>query len=599
MARTKHSFRRAAKRCRPEVCSSDDEQSNDKPFPSRDTPSSCIRIFNALSLDNAKEKNFVFSPCSIHLAMSLLANGSSGSTLKEFLDFCEAETLDDLNSVATELVTALMASTKKGPKLSFVSGLWVDQSLSLNPNFETVAESIYKGKAKAVDFKNNAQEVVDEVNEWAKSATNGLIDSLVPKDFFQGTQLALANAVYFKAKWPKERGFLKDDTRDSTFYLFNGDSVEVPFMWSGKDRFIKVLGDSKVLRIPYRKSVGSKQNLAMHIILPNERDGLMHLVEKLSSDLSLLKKYLGNNKKEVKVRNLKIPKFKITFEVEASDILKRVGLELPFSNKAEFSELVQEDNLLQVTGVQHKSYIDVNEEGTEAAASTVCSLGSTGGMAMPVRIDFLANHPFMFVIREEKSEVVSDEVNEWARAATNGLIDSLVSENSFGQETKLALANALYFKAKWQKEKKFLKNYTRDSTFYLLNGDSVEKEVKVENFKIPKFKIAFDVEASDILKRVGLELPFSNKAEFNELVQKLEFGNSLQVSGVQHKSYIEVNEEGTEAAASTVVHLAAGCSMIKPVRIDFVADHPFMFLIREEKSGVVLFMGHVVNPLLQ
>ncbi|KAL5722433.1 hypothetical protein ACHQM5_005956 [Ranunculus cassubicifolius] len=117
---------------------------------------------------------------------------------------------------------------------------------------------------------------------------------------------------------------------------------------------------------------------------------------------------------------------------------------------------------------------------------------------------------------------------------------------------------------------------------------------------IPKFKIAFEVQASDILKCVGLELPFSDKAEFTELVQKSDVGRSLLVSGVQHKSYIEVNEEGTEAAASTLESLRAFCSPFKPVkRVNFVANHPFMFVIREEKSGVVLFMGHVVNPLLQ
>ncbi|KAL5721397.1 hypothetical protein ACHQM5_005049 [Ranunculus cassubicifolius] len=245
--------------------SSDDERSNDKPFPSKPTPSSYIRIFEALSLDEAKDQNFVISPCSIHLAMSLLANGSTGSTLKELLEFSEAKTLEDLNSVAKKLVTALAASTKKGPKLSFVSGIWVDQSLLLSPGFKSVAESVYKGKAEAVDFKNNAKEVSDEVNEWAKAATNGLIESLVSDNTFgERTKLALANAVYFKAKW--EDKFLKNYTRDSTFFLLNGESVEVTFMSCGlAHRCIKVLDDSRVLRLPYRKSIGSEQNLSMGI----------------------------------------------------------------------------------------------------------------------------------------------------------------------------------------------------------------------------------------------------------------------------------------------------------------------------------------------
>ncbi|KAF3773982.1 putative serpin-like protein [Nymphaea thermarum] len=106
---------------------------------------------------------------------------------------------------------------------------------------------------------------------------------------------------------------------------------------------------------------------------------------------------------------------------------------------------------------------------------------------------------------------------------------------------------------------------------------------------IPKFKISHDFEASEVLKQMGLFLPFSGQAELTEMVD-LPLGNKLFVSGVFHKSFIEVNEEGTEAASATGAVISTRSAPRPPV--DFVADHPFLFLIREELTGVLLFVGH-------
>ncbi|KAL5705110.1 hypothetical protein ACHQM5_023454 [Ranunculus cassubicifolius] len=125
-------------------------------------------------------------------------------------------------------------------------------------------------------------------------------------------------------------------------------------------------------------------------------------------------------------------------------------------------------------------------------------------------------------------------------------------------------------------------------------------ETGVGKFRIPKFKITYEFDASKILKAVGLMRPFSNDAEFEEMVED---DVRVAVTKVIHKSYIEVDEEGTEATAITVIEVEEWETALfdppyKPP-IDFVADHPFMFLIRDDLSEMVLFMGHVVNPLLE
>ncbi|KAF9608679.1 hypothetical protein IFM89_010463 [Coptis chinensis] len=119
---------------------------------STSTPLPCLRMAKELALGEAKDKNCVFSPCSIQLALSLLANGS---TLEELLTFLEAENLNQVNSVSAALIDS--ATPDRGPILSFVGGVWVDQSLTLNPTFKSVAENIYKSKAETVDFQDKSQ----------------------------------------------------------------------------------------------------------------------------------------------------------------------------------------------------------------------------------------------------------------------------------------------------------------------------------------------------------------------------------------------------------------------------------------------------------
>ncbi|EMS55681.1 Serpin-ZX [Triticum urartu] len=124
------------------------------------------------------------------------------------------------------------------------------------------------------------------------------------------------------------------------------------------------------------------------------------------------------------------------------------------------------------------------------------------------------------------------------------------------------------------------------------------RAVPVGQFRIPKFKISFDFEASKLFKSLGLQLPFSTEADLSEMVDS-PLGQSLCISSIFHKSFVEVNEEGTEAAAATfAVAMSRSLSAVPPRKVDFVADHPFLFVIREDMTGVVLFVGHMVNPIL-
>lgn len=258
-----------------------------------------------------------------------------------------------------------------------------------------------------------------------------------------------------------------------------------------------------------------------------------------------------------------------------------------------------------------------------------------------------------------KAAEVADQVNQWTKIKTNGLIEEILDRDAVDNMTRLILANALYFKGEWNE--KFDASETNDHEFHLLDGlpirvpfmtskkkqciaafndfkvlrlpykqgtdtrcfsmyfilpdahdglpalfDKISTEpgflnhrvllrkVSVGKFLIPKFKITFEFEASDILKGLGLTLPFCDGG-LTEMVDST-LPENLSVSKVFHKSFIEVNEEGTEAAAVTVT-LIMPLSLFIEKEIDFVADHPFLFLIKDESTGVVLFLGSVMNPL--
>lgn len=251
------------------------------------------------------------------------------------------------------------------------------------------------------------------------------------------------------------------------------------------------------------------------------------------------------------------------------------------------------------------------------------------------------------------------EVNSWAQNTTDGLVNELLPPGSVDSRARLVLCNALHFKSTWlevfdptltkdsdfylldgstlqtpfmaSRDLQFLSDHGdfkalkmpyqrgddgREFSMYIflpkardglsvleerlssepefLNRHIPERKFPVGEFRIPKFRVSFGFEASELLRGWGLELPFSAEADLTEMVDSVERGG-LCVSSIFHKSVVEVNEEGTEAASATAdVVVSRGISMLDPV--DFVADHPFLFVIREDVTGAVLFIGHVVNP---
>lgn len=244
-------------------------------------------------------------------------------------------------------------------------------------------------------------EVTGEVNSWAEEKTGGLIkDILPPGSVDHTTRLILTNAIYFKGSWTEK--FDPSVTRDAEFHLLTGGAVKVPFMTSTKKQFAAVFDGFKVLGLPYKQGE-DKRRFSMYIFLPDAKDGLHALAENLVSGSGFLDKHIPRTK--VQVQQFLIPKFKISFEFEASKVLKGLGLESPFTGTGGLTEMVEPPSGqdLYVSSIFHKSFIEVNEEGTEAAAATAAVIALK---SLPMTMDFVADHPFLFVIRENVTGVV-------------------------------------------------------------------------------------------------------------------------------------------------------------------------------------------------
>ncbi|CAH2048267.1 unnamed protein product [Thlaspi arvense] len=303
----------------------------------------------------AKHSNIVFSPASIYSALTLVASGPGDpSAADEILSFLKSSSTDELNAVFTEIVSVVYAcgSANGGPEISSVNG---------------------------------AEEVRMEVNSWVQDRTNDLIKNLLPDgSVTKETERVYANALYFKGTW--KNPFDEDDTRDRDFHLLDGSSVSVPFMSSNEDQYITAYDGFKVLRLPYLRGYGdTSREFAMYLYLPDKKDGLDDLVEIMASTPGFLDSHIP--RREVEVGAFRIPKFKISFGFLVSRILNRLGL--------------------RSTSLYHKACIKIDESGVEAAAASADeACGCYLGMEPPKRIDFVADHPFLFLIREDKTGTV-------------------------------------------------------------------------------------------------------------------------------------------------------------------------------------------------
>jgi serpin B len=321
------------------------------------------------------------------------ARGETASQMAKALHFTLPQ--ERLHPAAAELIRRMTVPPVTGGKATYqllvANALWGQKGYGFLPEFLNLAKTHYGAGLNEADFVGAPEEARQKINAWVEDKTNKKIQDLItPGVLNELTRLVLVNAVYFKGDWVSK--FDKARTRDEPFVLITGQNVNAPMMsQTGKFGYAEV-EDAQLLEMPYVGGV-----LSMVIVLPKKADGLPTLEQQLTSET--LAEWLGKvHKTEVRVA---VPRFKMTCQFSLNQALMALGMVDAFTpDRADFSGMNGRRDLY-ISAALHKAFVDVNEEGTEAAAATGVVVGITSAPMEP--IIFRADHPFLFAIRDTRT----------------------------------------------------------------------------------------------------------------------------------------------------------------------------------------------------
>ncbi len=334
-----------------------------------------------------KADNLFFSPYSISTALAMTYAGARGDTEKEMAQVLHFQVPQDRLPSAFASVMAKLHSQQEGNRLRIANRLWGQQGYDFLPEFLRVTREQYKAELALQDFATKTEEARKTINAWVEKQTEEKIKDLIPPGVLdQMTRLVLTNAIYFKGKWASQ--FDKKATQEAPFKLTSTKTVSMPMMHRRDSFKYGTMDDAQILELPY---VGDE--LSMLIILPKAVDGLAD-VEKRLTPANLGGWLSALRKQEV---NVYLPRFTMTSQFQMNGVLKSMGMSSAFTpDAADFSGMDGKRDLF-ISAVIHKAFVDVNEEGTEAAAATGVVMRAKAARITP---EFRADHPFVFLIRD-------------------------------------------------------------------------------------------------------------------------------------------------------------------------------------------------------
>ncbi|CAG0893581.1 unnamed protein product [Darwinula stevensoni] len=303
-----------------------------------------------------KAQNFVFSPLSISIALGMVHGGAQSDTAEEMKAVMKLT--KDPHSFFKDLMTTLK-NADEAVIMKMANMLYVKQDFKILDTYKNLLKESYKSGIQEISMNEAGRGII---NSFVEETTNSRIKDLIPSGVLNDmTRLVLVNAVYFKGKWAEQ--FNANNTRDHDFHVTKSETVKVPMMYISKSF---PFGRDKALKCTYIKLPYIGDELEMLFVLPDEIDGLKDLEEKLTGDT--VAKWSREARKGMKV-DLHLPRFKIEGDIPLKQILQEMGMVKMFSDNADFSGMDGKRDLY-VSDAFHKAFIEVNEEGTEAAAAT-------------------------------------------------------------------------------------------------------------------------------------------------------------------------------------------------------------------------------------
>ncbi|XP_049951608.1 serpin B4-like isoform X2 [Schistocerca serialis cubense] len=355
-----------------------------------------VFTFDMYKVLAAEPGNLFFSPISIQVILALTFLGAKGNTAKEI---ARGLRLPEDRAVVEDGVGAVMNRLQDSNDvlLDIANRIFLKEGYGIKEGFNQSAIR-FKAGVEEVDFLQEPQ-ARKIINDWVESKTNNKIKDIIPPDVLNNdTRMVLVNAIYFKGEWLKK--FEKRDTYPVPFRSAVGSAKNVDMMFQVDEFKYTEISDlnCQVLLLPYKG-----ERLSMMIFLPREVDGLASLEEKLAS-FSL--QDTVNNLHESNV-HVYLPKFKMEYSKQLNDALTRLGMIDMFDDYAANFTGITDEERLKVDKVLHKAFVEVNEKGTEAAASTVLvAVPASLQIGGPQPIIFKADHPFVFLILDQQTKTV-------------------------------------------------------------------------------------------------------------------------------------------------------------------------------------------------
>lgn len=351
-----------------------------------------FNLYKNLAREN---ENIMISPVSVSLAMAMVYNGANGATREDMARALNVQGLE-LDRLNKNNLALLYYLTSADPELTvnIANSIWMLEDFKFLEAFVATVKNDYQAEAKKLDFADPKS--ADVINKWVNDKTRGTIDQIVTPPIDSQTIMFLINAVYFKGSWTSP--FETELTSEQAFNLVDGQTVTVPTMYqSGSFDYLKSSG-FQALRLPY----GEDEQMAMVLFLPDQNTSLSEFQNQLNQDnWSNWQAHF-----EAKAGTLMLPKFTMEYEKSLNQVLAELGMGIAFEpGKADFSGLAAAAaDDIYISNVKHKTFIEVDETGTEAAAVTSVEVGTTSMPAYDFELNF--DRPFFYAIEDSETGAI-------------------------------------------------------------------------------------------------------------------------------------------------------------------------------------------------
>lgn len=335
--------------------------------------------------------NLMISPASVAIALGMAYNGAESTTRDAFEEVLNYEglTREEVNEITKELIHVLMTNVE-GNLLEIANSLWYNQGFPVEEDFISLNSHYYAAEVQELNF--GSADAVKTINNWVSEHTHGKIDEIIDA-IDPAVMMILINAIYFNCVWETE--FDPNDTYQAPFLREDGSQFgQVDMMHLKSTLNASFTEKFSAVELPYKNG-----KFSMFLFLPEEGSRVQDLI--LSLDASTWKSWLAGFT-EVEKFTIDMPRFEFEYERSLAEDLKSMGLDVAFSTTdADFSGISSE--YLYIADVIHKTYIKLNEEGTEAAAVTAIIMETTSaGPSNYLRLD----RPFLFAITENSSKSI-------------------------------------------------------------------------------------------------------------------------------------------------------------------------------------------------